>query len=417
MLAEAWPASPTRNAQHPSAVTDASILAADKAAPSRGRRRRAPEPDAAERADPRDVARQAGLRYSSDGDTGIRRVRHGKGFSYVGPDGKPVRDNETLARIRALAVPPAWTDVWICRFANGHIQATGRDVRGRKQHRYHARWRESRDESKFDRMVEFAGALGAIRDRTDADLGRPGLPREKVLAAVVRLLELTLIRVGNDEYARLNRSFGLTTLRDRHATITGPSIRFRFRGKSGQQHEVGLRDRRLASVVRRCQELPGQELFQYVDEDGTVRAVASDDVNDYLREISGGDFTAKDFRTWAGTVLAYRALRALEPADSATDARRKVVAAMRETAGWLGNTPAVARKSYVHPAVVEAYMDGRVGGALVEAAEEEQTPPPEATPEEEAVVVDLLTQRIEDDARRGTPARPRRRPQREKGAA
>jgi DNA topoisomerase-1 len=416
MPAQPSPASPTRNGQHPSPVTDASIVAPNRTAPSRDGQRPAPEPDIAERADPRDVARQAGLRYSSDADPGIRRARHGKGFSYVGPDGQPVRDKETLARIRALAVPPAWTDVWICHFANGHIQATGRDARGRKQHRYHARWRETRDESKFDRMIEFAGALDAIRERTDADLGRAGLPREKVLAAVVRLLELTLIRVGNDEYARLNRSFGLTTLRDRHARITGTSIRLRFRGKSGQQHEVGLRDRRLASVVRRCQELPGQELFQYVDADGNVRDVASDDVNEYLREVSGGDFTAKDFRTWAGTVLAYRALRALEPADSATDAKRKVVAAIRETAGWLGNTPAVARKSYVHPAVVEAYMNGRVGGALVEAAEEEQTPPPEATPAEEAAVVDLLTQRIEDDARRGGPARPRRRAKQEKGA-
>jgi DNA topoisomerase I len=379
-----------------------------------------PDAEIAERVDPRDVARHAGLRYTSDDDPGIRRVRRGRGFSYIGPDGKVIRDRETLARTRALAVPPAWTDVWICRFPNGHLQATGRDARGRKQHRYHARWRATRDESKFDRMIEFAVALSAIRERTDSDLARPGLPREKVLAAVVRLLELTLIRVGNDEYARLNRSFGLTTLRDRHARIEGTKIRFRFRGKSGQQHEVGLRDRRLATVVKRCQELPGQELFQYVDDDGQLRDVASDDVNTYLREIGGGDFTAKDFRTWAGTVLAYRALRALEPASSATDAKRKVVAAMRETAGRLGNTPAVARNSYVHPAVVEAYMDGRVGGALIEAAEEQRTPPPEATPEEESAVVDLLTQRIEDDALRGAPARPRRSRQRareEKGAA
>jgi DNA topoisomerase-1 len=417
MPAQTTPASPTRTGDHPSAVTHASAAAADSAARARGGGGGAPDADAADRSDPREVARQAGLRYSSDGDAGIQRVRRGKGFSYVGPDGKPIRDRETLARIRALAVPPAWTDVWICRYANGHIQATGRDARGRKQHRYHARWRERRDESKFDRMIEFAGALEAIRNRTDADLGRPGLPREKVLAAVVRLLELTLIRVGNDEYARLNKSFGLTTLRDRHAEIAGTTIRFRFRGKSGQQHEVGLRDRRLAGIVRRCQELPGQELFQYVDDDGSIRDVASDDVNEYLREISGGDFTAKDFRTWAGTVLAYRALRALEPADSATDARRKVVAAMRETAGRLGNTPAVARKSYVHPAVVEAYMDGSVGGALVEAAEDSETPPPEATPEEEAAVVDLLTRRIDDDARRAGAAKPRRRGGQEKGAA
>ena len=352
--------------------------------------------------DARDAARHAGLRYSSDSEPGIRRLRKGKGFSYVGPDGNIIRDRETLARIKSLAVPPAWTDVWICRWPNGHIQATGRDARGRKQHRYHARWRETRDESKFDRMVEFAGALPIIRERTEADLAKPGMPREKVVAAVVRLLELTLIRVGNDEYARLNRSFGLTTLRNRHASITGSQIRFRFRGKSGQEHEVGLRDRRLATIVKRCQELPGQELFAYVDEAGAIRDVASDDVNEYLRDISGGDFTAKDFRTWAGTVLAYRALRALEPAGSATDAKRKVVAAIRETAGRLGNTPAVARKSYVHPAVVEAYMDGKVGGALVEAAEEAQTPPAGATPEEEDAVVELLTTRIADDAARGT---------------
>ncbi|MFL5679730.1 MAG: DNA topoisomerase IB [Chloroflexota bacterium] len=364
--------------------------------------------DADAKEDPREVARQAGLRYSSDGDTGIRRQRRGKGFTYIDAEGRTVTDAATLDRIRALAIPPAWTDVWICRWPNGHIQATGRDARGRKQHRYHARWREARDESKFGRMVEFGEALPAIRERTDADLAKPGLPREKVLATVVRLLELTLIRVGNDEYARLNRSFGLTTLRDRHVRIDGSRVRFRFRGKSGLQHEVGIADRRLARVVKRCQELPGQELFQYVDDDGTVRDVASDDVNEYLREISGGDFTAKDFRTWAGTVLAYRALRALEPASSATDAKRKVVAAMRETAGRLGNTPAVARQSYVHPAVVEAYMDGKVGGALVEAAEDEPTPPAEATPDEEAAVIELLTSRIEADAGRGT-SLPRRR--------
>jgi len=353
----------------------------------------------------------AGLRYSSDDRAGIRRLRRGRGFSYVGPDGTVVRDRDTLARIRALAIPPAWTDVWICPWPNGHIQATGRDARGRKQHRYHARWRETRDESKFDRMMAFARALPAIRERCDADLALSGLPREKVLAAVVRLLELTLIRVGNDEYARLNRSFGLTTLRDRHARIEGTRVRFRFRGKGGKEHEVGIRDRRLAGIIRRCQELPGQELFQYVDDDGEIRDVTSDDVNGYLRAIAGDGFTAKDFRTWAGTVLAYRALRALQPATSPTAARRNVVEAMRETAGRLGNTPAVARKSYVHPAVLDAYMDGHVGGALVEAAEEQQTPPAEASPEEEEAVVELLAQRLEADAARATGTRRgRRRP-------
>jgi DNA topoisomerase-1 len=365
------------------------------------------QPTDGDREDPREAARNAGLRYSSDAQPGLSRRRAGRGFAYLDSDGAPVRDPEVKARIKALAIPPAWTDVWICRWPNGHIQATGRDARGRKQSRYHARWHEARHESKFDRMVSFAGALPAIRERTDADLARPGLPREKVLAAVVRLLEMTLIRVGNDEYARLNNSFGLTTLRNRHARIEGRRVRFRFRGKGGQQHEVGLRDRRLATVIRRCQELPGQELFQYVDEEGTVRDVASDDVNDYLREIAGADFSAKDFRTWAGTVLAYRALVALEPADSATDARRNVVAAIRVTAGRLGNTPAVARKSYVHPAVLEAYMDGRVGGALVEAAEEQSEPPHEATPEEEDAVVDLLHQRLDADAKRATDRRRR----------
>src|SRR5688572_22519606 len=263
--------------------------------------------------DARDVARAAGLRYATDTRPGITRRRSGRGFNYRDADGTTVRDRELLARIRRLAIPPAWTDVWICPWPNGHVQASGRDARGRKQYRYHADWHQRRGADKFDRMLEFATALPRIRKRCDEDLAKSGLVREKVLAAVVRLLELTLIRVGNDEYARLNRSFGLTTLRDRHARIEGTAVRFRFRGKSGQTHEVGLRDRRLAGVVRRCQELPGQELFQFVDEDGEVRDVASDDVNEYIREASGGEYTAKDFRTWAGTVLAYRALRALQP--------------------------------------------------------------------------------------------------------
>ena len=348
----------------------------------------------------RAAARDAGLRYATDARPGLSRRRSGRGFSYPDPDGVVVRDPDTIARIRALAIPPAWTDVWICRWPNGHLQASGRDARGRKQYRYHDRWRERRDTDKFDRMLAFAGALPAIRARCDDDLGKRGLPREKVLAAVVRLLELTLIRVGNDEYARLNRSFGLTTLRVRHARVEGTEIRFRFRGKSGLTHEVDLRDRRLATVVRRCQELPGQELFQYVDEGGEARDVASDDVNAYLRQASGGDFTAKDFRTWAGTVLAYRALRALQPGDDERDARRNVVEAIRQTAGALRNTPAVARRSYVHPAVLEAYMDGTIGGALVEAAEEQVSPPAETTPEEEAEVVAILRQRLDADAAR-----------------
>jgi DNA topoisomerase-1 len=364
-----------------------------------------PRPDAATLADSRAVARDAGLRHATDARPGITRRRAGKGWSYRDAEGTIIRDRETLARMRALAIPPAWTDVWICPWPNGHLQASGRDARGRKQYRYHTAWHDRRGTDKFDRMLAFAQALPRIRQRCDTDLAARGLPREKVLAAVVRLLELTLIRVGNDEYARLNRSFGLTTLRDRHATIDGTSVRFRFRGKSGRSHEVGLRDRRLATVVRRCQELPGQDLFQYVDAEGEVRDVASDDVNAYLREASGGDFTAKDFRTWAGTVLAYRALRALQPGTGERAAQRNVVEAIRQTADQLGNTPAVARGSYVHPAVLEAYLDGSLRGALVEAAEAQSTPPIGATPAEEAAVRALLRQRLEDDAGRSTGGR------------
>jgi DNA topoisomerase-1 len=351
------------------------------------------------REDPRAVARASGLRYSTDARPGFTRQRAGKGFSYRDTDGNVIRDADTLDRIRQIVIPPAWTDVWICPWPNGHVQATGRDARGRKQYRYHPRWHEERGAENFARMIAFAKALPKIRRRAERDLARRGLPREKVLGVVVRLLELTLIRVGNDEYARLNRSFGLTTMRDRHARIRGSSVKFRFRGKGGLVHEVGLRDRRLASVVRRCQELPGQELFQYVDEDGEVRDVTSDDVNDYIREASGGDFTAKDFRTWAGTLLAYRALRALQPQDHGTAAKKNVVEAMRLTAAKLGNTPAVARGSYVHPAVLDAYLEGTLGGALVDVAEEQDTPPTEADRGEEIEVVKLLRQR-ERDARR-----------------
>ena len=352
--------------------------------------------------DARAVAREAGLRYTTDTRPGITRHRSGKGFSYRDADGATIRDRAILARIRALAIPPAWTDVWICPWPNGHLQARGRDARGRKQYRYHADWHVRRGSDKFDRMLVFSDALPRIRRRCEEDLAMRGLSREKVLAAVVRLLELTLIRVGNDEYARLNRSFGLTTLRDRHARIEGSAVRFRFRGKSGQSHEVGLRDRRLAGVVRRCQELPGQELFQYVDDDGETRDIASDDVNAYIREASGGEFTAKDFRTWAGTVLAYRALRALQPGTGQQGAKKNVVEAIRQTADRLGNTPAVARGSYVHPAIVEAYLAGSIRGALVEAAEAQETPPTSATPAEEKQVRALLRQRLDADASRST---------------
>jgi DNA topoisomerase I len=349
--------------------------------------------------DARAAARASGLRYSTDARPGWSRRRSGRGWTYLDIDGATIRDADARARIAALAIPPAWTDVWICPWPNGHLQATGRDARGRKQYRYHAKWRQRRGAENFERMIAFAAALPRIRRRARQDLASKRLSREKVLGTVVRLLELTLIRVGNQEYARVNRSFGLTTMRGRHARIEGSSMRFRFRGKSGAIHEVDIRDRRLASIVRRCQELPGQDLFAYVDDDGEVRDITSDDVNDYLREASGGDFTAKDFRTWAGTLLAYRALRALQPEDHGPAARRNVVEAMRRTAARLGNTPAVARGSYVHPAVLEAYLDGSLPGALVDAAEEQEAPPVESDRDEERAVVRLLRQRARQPRR------------------
>jgi DNA topoisomerase I len=358
--------------------------------------------------DGRAAARAHGLRYSTDARPGITRHRAGRGFSYRGVDGTVIRDREVLARIRTLAIPPAWTEVWICPDASGHLQATGRDAKGRKQYRYHERWRAGRDEAKFERLIDFARVLPRIRERCDADLSKPGMPREKVLAAVVRLLETTLIRVGNDEYARLNRSFGLTTLKRQHAKVQRTAVRFRFRGKSGRQHEVGIRDRRLAAVVRKCQDLPGQELFQYIGEDGVSHDVASGDVNEYLREISGADVTAKDFRTWAGTVLAYRALRALAPGTNDRAVRKNVVEAVRFTSDHLGNTPAVARRSYVHPAILEAYMDGSIGGALLEAAEDQVAPPSVPDPREERQVVALLRKRLAESKKAAKPGTRRR---------
>ncbi len=341
----------------------------------------------------------AGLRHCTDDRPGITRRRAGKGFSYRDADGNTIRDPEVIDRIRKVVIPPAWTDVWICPWPNGYLQATGRDGRGRKQYRYHVRYRARREDAKFERLIAFAKALPTIREQVERDLARPGLPRAKVVAAVVRLLELTLIRVGNDEYARLNQSFGLTTLRDRHARVDGSAITFRFRGKSGQQHEVGLRDRRLAGVVKRCRDLPGQELFQYVDGNGEPQDVASDDVNAYLDAIAPG-FTAKEFRTWAGTVLAYRALRSLGKGSTDREKQQNVNAAIQATADNLGNTAAVARTAYVHPAVVEAYFDGRIRAALVEAAEDTDEAPGATDPDEERAVVALLRARLREDAGR-----------------
>ena len=311
--------------------------------------------------DPVEVAHDAGLRYTSDDRVGLRRRRAGRGFAYLDTDGRTITDKGELRRIRRLAIPPAWTDVWISPDPRGHLQATGRDARRRKQYRYHERWREVRDESKFERVLDLAKALPRIRSRVDRDLARSRLTRRSVLATIVRLLETSLIRVGNDEYARHNSSYGLTTLRDKHVRVVGSRLTFRFRGKSGKDQEVDMRDRRVAHVIRRLQELPGQELFRYVDERGDKHGVDSSDVNAYLREISGDDFTAKDFRTWAGTMHAARELRALGAADGARAAKRNVTRAVKEVAARLGNTPAVCRRCYIHPAIVRAYVDGRLG--------------------------------------------------------
>jgi DNA topoisomerase I len=315
-----------------------------------------------------EAARSAGLRYVSDTLPGIRRRRAGSGFVYVDANGERLRDAREIARIRSIVIPPAWSDVWICPRADGHLQAVGRDARGRKQYRYHPRWRAVRDRTKYDHMVAFAKALPRIRRGVRADLRRPGLPREKVLATVVQLLESTQIRIGNEEYARENRSYGLTTMRDHHVEVSSTRLRFRFRGKSGKTREIAVTDRRLARIVRRCQEIPGQELFQYIDESGETRSVDSGDVNAYLREISGADFTAKDFRTWAGTVLACASLRRLATARTKNDARKNVVRAIAEVAERLGNTPAVCRKAYIHPRVFDRYLEAYAAGLTVRSA-------------------------------------------------
>ena len=312
--------------------------------------------------DPIQSARLAGLRYIGAPCEGITRRRTGRGFSYRDASGQRVIELDTLRRIRALAIPPAWTDVWICPDPRGHLQATGRDARGRKQYRYHHDWRQTRDETKYERMPAFAAALPKIRARTAADLSRPGLPREKVLATVVRLLEKSLIRVGNDEYAKTNQSFGLTTLRNKHVKVNGSTLKFEFRGKSGVRHSVTVDDRRLARIVKSCRDLPGQDLFQYVDDEGHPSNVGSGDVNDYLREISGEDFTAKDFRTWAGTVLICTAFRELQQEE--TPAAKCLVQAIDAVAGVLGNTRAVCRKSYIHPGVMEACGSGTLDELL-----------------------------------------------------
>jgi DNA topoisomerase-1 len=353
----------------------------------------------------REAARSAHLRYVSDADRGFARRRHGKSFTYLTADGKPLRNPTTLARIRALAIPPAWKEVWICSTPDGHLQATGRDARRRKQYRYHPRWREAQDQNKYERIIAFAKALPKIRRAVARDLRKRGLPREKVLAAAVKLLETTLIRVGNDEYARNNRSFGLTTMHDKHVKLRGGRIRFDFRGKHGVEHEIDLEDRRLAAIVHACRELPGHELFQYVDEAGEVRDVGSGDVNDYLRQIGGEEFTAKDFRTWAGTALAARALQEFQDFDSTAAAKRNITKAIERVAERLGNTQAICRKSYVHPAIIEAYMDRSLVKSLKRQTEKELRGTLHRLSSEEAAVLALLQQRMEQELRHGSQAR------------
>jgi len=304
-----------------------------------------------------DAAEGAGLRYISDDRPGYTRKAKGDDFEWFDADGKPIRDEQRLLRIKRLAIPPAWTDVWVCPAPNCHLQATGRDARRRKQYLYHERWREVRDENKYDRIISFGKALPKIRRRIARDLKLTGLPRNKVLATVVQLLERTFIRIGNEEYARENKSFGLTTMKDRHVEVKGAKLRFRFRGKSGRDHEVDVTDRRIAKIISKLQDLPGQDLFQYVDDDGEIRDISSQDVNEYLREITGEDFSAKDFRTWAGTVLTAIALNAQEEFENQKQAKANIKTAITAVAKILGNTPAICRKCYVHPAVLDTYLD------------------------------------------------------------
>jgi len=348
-------------------------------------------------ADPVESAKAAGLRYVTDAMPGIRRRKRGKGFSYQGPDGRTVRDKETLRRIRSLVIPPAWHGVWVCPLANGHLQATGRDARGRKQGRYHPRWREVRDQTKYEHMMLFGVALPTIRKRVEQDLELAGLPREKVLAAIVRLLETTFIRIGNAEYAKENHSYGLTTLRNKHVSVRGATVTFDFKGKSGVEHSIDLADRRLARIVKRCQDLPGQELFQYLDAEGARHTVDATDVNEYLRATTGQDFTAKDFRTWAGTVLACAMLREIGTFESETQAKKNVVEAIKRVSARLGNTASVCRKCYVHPVVLETYMGGEMQGVvgqadreLEHALEEEIAKDPNALRDEEHALLKLL---------------------------
>ncbi|WP_406855052.1 DNA topoisomerase IB [Alsobacter sp. KACC 23698] len=347
----------------------------------------------------REAAEQAGLRYVSDEEPGFRRRRSGKGVAYLGLDGKAIRDKDALERIRKLAIPPAYTDVWICPDPNGHIQATGRDDKGRKQYRYHPRWREVRDGDKFEHMLDFAKCLPALRERIDADMAKRGLPRDKVLATVVHLLENTLIRIGNADYAKQNKSYGLTTLRDRHVKIDGQELRFEFKGKSGKTWKLKVKDRRIAKLVKACQDIPGQHLFQYYDENGERQPVTSADVNAYLKEATGQDITAKDFRTWAGTVLAAMTLKEFELVDQQARTKKTIKAAVERVATRLGNTPTICRKCYVHPEVFNAYLDGSLLESIEDEVDAELRDNLEKLKPEEAALLVLLQRRLKQDLR------------------
>jgi DNA topoisomerase-1 len=331
-------------------------------------------------------AKAAGLVYVCADTPGIRRMRSGKGFKYVDARGRVITDKMTLGRIRRLAIPPAWREVWICPKAEGHLQAVGYDARGRKQYRYHPRWREVRDENKYTNMLAFAKALPRIRRKFEEHLRLPGLSREKVLATVVKILEKGFIRVGNDEYARTNNSYGLTTLRDRHVAVNGSTIRFQFRGKAGKYHKIDLEDRRLAKIIANCQAIAGQELFQYIDDEGKPRDITSTDVNEYLKEISGGDFTAKDFRTWAGTVQAAAALSQCGACGTRKEAKQRLKQAIEAVAQQLGNTPAICRKCYVHPFVIQAWLDGSMNGAFKKARVDGESGRSALKPEESSLL-------------------------------
>jgi DNA topoisomerase-1 len=349
------------------------------------------------------AAKSAGLVYVSDTDPGIHRRLKGEHFVFFDAKGKPIKAAGEIARIRKLAVPPAYQDVWICARPNGHIQATGRDAKGRKQYRYHPKWTEVRDSTKFEHVMQFGRLLPVIRERIAADMRKHGLGREKVLATVVDLLQSTLIRVGNEDYVRENKSYGLTTLRNKHVDVSGAKLRFTFKGKSGKTWNLQIQDKRIAKVVKACQDLPGQHLFQFVDDEGARHDITSADVNDYLREISGEDITAKDFRTWAGTVLAAMALREFEKVDTATAAKKNVKAAIEHVATRLGNTPTICRKCYVHPDVVSSYLDGNLVAELKHQVEVELDDVSNLKPEE-AALLGLLNRRLGRDLKAGSGA-------------